>query len=245
MNPSTADPLPDPTAAAEDGEAEVVWSAVVPAPLGGTSYHRVRDAIRHEIITGAFGQGEWLKMARLVERYGLSPAPIREALNQLEGEGFVELLPNRGARVRSITRSFVADLFEIRLALEPLLAERSAAVATAEDVAVLDRLEALMEDAMAGGDTPAQIRGNRDFHHALHRIRPNKPAIDLLNQHSALVSSVRRRFGFPEARHRTIIDEHRRLIAACRARDGAAAHVVMREHVRHSIEELLPRIPES
>ena len=48
---------------------------------------------------GDFHQGEWLKISILVERYGLSAAPIREALNQLEAEGLVELLPNRGARV--------------------------------------------------------------------------------------------------------------------------------------------------
>jgi DNA-binding GntR family transcriptional regulator len=213
--------------------------------LGMTSYSRVRDAIRDDILSGVFAQGEWLKLSLLVERYGLSPAPIREALNQLEVEGLIDLLPNRGARVRSITRAFIADLFEIRLALEPLLAERSAAAATEEDVKNLEEAQLTFELAIKSKNLTRIIEGNRIFHRTLQAIRLNKPAIDLLRQHSALVSSVRRQFGFPPQRYATIIKEHRRIIEACRSRNGSQAFSVMRSHVQHSMDELLPRIPES
>ena len=227
-------------------KADVDPSAPADPPqlvFGGTNYHRVRDAIRRDIIAGIFAQGEWLKISILVERYGLSAAPIREALNQLEAEGLVELLPNRGARVRVITRDFIADLFEIRLAIEPMLAQRSAAVASPEHVAQLIDIEGELERAFLSRETAGMIRENQAFHRALHHIRPNKPAIDLIHQHSALVSSVRRHYGFPEQRFDTIIAEHSGLIDACRRRDGRAAYKIMRTHVQHSIDELLPRIP--
>jgi DNA-binding GntR family transcriptional regulator len=211
--------------------------------FGGTNYHRVRDALRQDIVSGVFGQGEWLKIAGLAERYGLSSAPIREALNQLEAEGLVELLPNRGARVRLITRDFIADLFEIRLALEPMMAQRSAAVARPEHVEQLVQAQAALEEAMASGVTQGMITANQVFHRTLFDIRPNQPGIDMLKQHSALVSSVRRHYGFPTPRFDTIIKEHNALIDACRNRDGRAAYRVMRIHVQHSIDELLPRIP--
>ncbi len=220
-------------------------SAVDAALFGSTNYHRVRDAIRQDIVDGTFGQGEWLKMSILVERYGLSGAPIREALNQLEAEGLVEMLPNRGARVRRVTRDYIAKLFEIRLALEPMLAQRSAAVATAENVAQMTAAQVEMEKALASGVTVEIIGRNGDFHRAMFDIRPNEPAIEVLSKHSALVSSVRRHYGFPVSRHKTIIREHNALIRACRARDGIAAYKAMHAHVQHSIDELLPRIPDS
>ncbi|MET0746213.1 MAG: GntR family transcriptional regulator, partial [Microvirga sp.] len=142
-----------------DGSAGILAPPVRPvgaadtALFGSTNYHRVRDAIRQDIVDGTFGQGEWLKMSILVERYGLSGAPIREALNQLEAEGLVEMLPNRGARVRRVTRDYIAKLFEIRLALEPMLAQRSAAVATAENVAQMTAAQVEMEKALASGVT--------------------------------------------------------------------------------------------
>ena len=211
--------------------------------FGATNYHRVRDALREDIVSGVFGQGEWLKIAGLAERYGLSSAPIREALNQLEAEGLVELLPNRGARVRRVTRDFIADLFEIRLALEPMMAQRSAAVARPEHVARLLEAQAALEDAFRSGVTQSMITRNQVFHRTLFDIRPNQPGIDMLKQHSALVSSVRRHYGFPAPRFETINLEHHALIDACRRQDGRAAYKVMRTHVQHSIDELLPRIP--
>jgi DNA-binding GntR family transcriptional regulator len=219
-------------------------SVVRTADLGSTGYHRVRDAMRADIVAGAFSHGEWLKLSLLVDRYGLSPAPIREALNQLAAEGLVELLPNRGARVRRINRSFVADLFEIRFALEPLLAERSAEVATEIHVSELEDAQRDYERAIRSKDISQIIQGNHIFHRVLHGVRPNRPAIDLLNQHSALVASVRRHFGIPNQRFETIIAEHRQLIEACRRRDGALANATMRAHIQRSVDELLPRIAE-
>lgn len=244
MARSTVSPGGLPTAPAGPAATPSLGAGIVAAvTFGGTNYHRVRDAIREEIIAGVFAQGEWLKLSVLAERYGLSAAPIREALNQLEGEGLVEMLPNRGARVRSVTREFVADLFEIRVALEPMMAERSAAVATEDHVRQLEEIEDRLEQVFVDGTTWDMIRANQIFHRALHNIRPNQPAIDLLRQHSALVSSVRRHYGFPPQRHASIVAEHRRLIEACRTRDGKAAYRIMRLHVQHSIDELLPRIP--
>lgn len=222
---------------------EPAGSTAIERGFGGTNYHRVRDALRQDIVSGVFAQGEWLKIAGLAERYGLSSAPIREALNQLEGEGLVELLPNRGARVRRVTRDFIADLFEIRLALEPMMAQRSAAVAQPEHVERLVEAQAAFERAIASGVNQAMIAGNQVFHRTLFDIRPNQPGIDMLRQHSALVSSVRRRYGFPDTRFATIVQEHNALIDACRRQDGRAAYKVMRTHVQHSIDELLPRIP--
>lgn len=214
------------------------------SPMVSTSYQRVRDAMRTDIIAGVFGAETHLRLSVLVARYGLSAAPIREALNQLEAEGLLELLPNRGARLRRIDRDFVGELFEIRLALEPMLVERAVVAATERDVERLRAIQAELERAIARRRVEEVVRLNRDFHRGFYRIRPNRSAMRLLDQHSAVTSAVRRHYGFPPARFRTIVEEHRALLSACAARDGAEAHRVMRAHIAHSIEELLPRVPE-
>src|SRR5262245_40952868 len=99
----------------EDASASAVEST--PESLRQTSYDRVRDAIRQDILNGVWDHGARLKIAPLVARYGLSPAPIREALSRLEAEGLIILHPNRGAQVRPIDETFIRDLYEVRLAL--------------------------------------------------------------------------------------------------------------------------------
>jgi DNA-binding GntR family transcriptional regulator len=86
--------------------------------LGRTNYQRVRDIIRNDIITGQFRDGDRLKISDLVGRYGISAMPIREALQQLQGEGLVVMSANRGASVRRIDEHFLWQMYEIRKALE-------------------------------------------------------------------------------------------------------------------------------
>src|SRR6187402_3245911 len=81
----------------------------------GWVYERIRD----EIISGRLGSNERLKVADLAAYYGTSTNPIREALQQLRGEGFVLIEPNRGARVRPIDEDFVRDIIEIEVLIEP------------------------------------------------------------------------------------------------------------------------------
>ncbi len=230
-----------PAAAAPDATPEDEAPA---SPMASTSYQRVRDALRNDIIRGVFGDEPHLRLSVLAARYGLSAAPIREALNQLEAEGLLELLPNRGARLRRIDRDFVAELFEIRLALEPMLVERAVVAATDADIERLQAVQSELERAIARRQVDEVVRLNREFHRGFYRIRPNRSAMRLLDQHSAVTSAVRRHYGFPPTRFRTIVEEHRALLAACARRDGAEAHLIMRAHIAHSIEELLPRVPE-
>jgi DNA-binding GntR family transcriptional regulator len=179
---------------------------------------------------------------KTARRYGLSQAPVREALGQLAAEGLVVMHANRGAQVRPVDATFVRELYEIRIALEPVLAGKSAAVARPRDVADLERIEREFEGAVERGDRATTIRANARLHHRIYEIRPNAEAIRLLRHHSALMSTIRHRFGFAQARFPQIVDEHHRLIDAVRRNDGRAALRVMRRHIAHSIEDIMARI---
>ena len=97
-----------------------------PAP---TRADWVDALLRAGILSGELAPGSRLVVADLADRYGVSPTPLREALRRLAAEGLVEWLPQRGARVASATRRDAEDLYELRLALEPVALGQSIAEA--------------------------------------------------------------------------------------------------------------------
>jgi DNA-binding GntR family transcriptional regulator len=210
-------------------------------PLGLPNYHRVRDAIRADIARGVLPCNTRLKIGALSQRYGLSPAPIREALNQLEAEGWIVILPNRGASVRNIDEAFLRDLNEIRIALESYFVRLAAEVATPQDV---DRLAAIQDEyeaAVLREDVAALIHLNARFHATIASLRPNQEASAIIRRHSKFFNAMRAEWGYQPHRPREIAREHRILLDAFRRNDGAAAEQISREHLRHAMNDLLAR----
>ncbi len=214
-----------------------------PDKLGMPNYQRVRDAMRRDIARGVLASDARLKIGDLAARYGLSPAPIREALGQLAAEGWVVIYPNRGARVRSIDETLLRELNEIRIALESYIVGRAAGVATPAQVAALeameDAYEAAASDAGQGGNTPRLIRLNAELHEAMRAIRPNNEALALIRRHGAFFNTMRSAWGYGDYRPRQIAEEHRRLLAAFRQNDGALAERISREHITNAMEDLV------
>ena len=98
-------------------------------PSSADAYRR----IRRWIVEGHLRPGERLVEQRLAEDLQLSRTPVREALRMLQSEGLVAFEPNRGARVRELTRGHIADLYELRARLEAMAAELAALRATPEE----------------------------------------------------------------------------------------------------------------
>lgn len=95
---------------------------------------QIAEALREAIITGALAPGERLREVALASRFSTSRVPVREALRELAGDGYVELRPNAGARVAETTAADVQVLFDMRIVLEASLA-RSSAERAAQDAA--------------------------------------------------------------------------------------------------------------
>jgi DNA-binding GntR family transcriptional regulator len=214
-----------------------------PDRLGMPNYQRVRDAMRRDIARGVLASDARLKIGDLAARYGLSPAPIREALGQLAAEGWVVILPNRGARVRAIDEALLRELNEIRIALESYIVGRAAAVATPAHLAALeaieDAYESALSDAGQGGNTPRLIQLNAELHEAMRAIRPNHEALALIRRHGAFFNTMRSAWGYGGYRPQQIAEEHRRLLAAFRQNDGALAEQISREHITNAMEDLV------
>jgi len=220
--------------------------------FGVPNYQRVRDAIRADIARGSLAPNARLKIGELTLRYGLSPAPIREALSQLAAEGWVVIHPNRGAQVREINEAFFREMNEVRVALESYTVGLCAAAATPADVDKLEAIEAEFEsvlaavtrrtaktDVMRGADASALLRINARLHEAVHAIHPNREAELLSDRYRNFFNTMRTARGYGIGRPHEMAREHRALLAAIRANDVAAAERISREHVTNAMKDLL------
>jgi DNA-binding GntR family transcriptional regulator len=225
--------------------AEAVRPIAQPAdparPLGLPNYQLVRDAMRSDIARSVLQGGARLKIGELCQRYGLSPAPIREALGQLEAEGWIVILPNRGASVRIIDETFLRDMNEIRVALESFNAGLCAAACTEGDLARLDAIETEYESRLGSNDVAGLIQANGRLHAAMNAIRANPESLAIIRRQGMFFNTMRAEWGYGPGRPDEIAAEHRALLEAFRRNDGAAAERISREHIGKAMEDLLTR----
>lgn len=198
---------------------------------------RAYAALRGGILDGRYAFGARLGEIEVAAELGLSRTPVREALRRLGSEGLVELLPNRGARVRTWTAQDLEETYELRAVLEGLGARRAAGRI---DAATLDELAALA-DEMVGVDPSLGHRPPGDFDdlaalnarfHAL--IVGASGSAQLASTLAGLVQlplvmRTYRRYT-PAALARSHAHHHE-IVDALRAGDGAWAESVMRSHV--------------
>lgn len=199
----------------------------------------IQQKIRDDILAGALAFGTRVTTAELAQRYGVSQMPIREALRELRGEGLVTMEPNRGARVRSIDRDFIGNIFDIRNALEVLLVRRAAHLRTAAHVERMQAIEQALEDHVAAKDYAAALADNRQLHQLISEIAANPDAQQLLDRHWLLLAGLWRENQFSPERYDGVINDHRHLIQAIGDGDGEAAAVLMQAHVLKAKQVLL------
>lgn len=201
----------------------------------------VYETIRDDIISGRLGANERLKVADLAERLGTSTNPVREALQQLRGEGFVMMTPNRGARVRPMDEEFIRDIYEIEMLIEPSLTRWFVGMATDGDVAELERIQAEIE-ANNFVDQTRHGRLDTQFHLVMYGRHYNRHAADLWWKHREILRAISRQYPTTLTRRAAVLREHRELIEAVRSGDAAGAAAIVEKHVegsgRHILEHM-------
>ncbi|MGE0279198.1 MAG: GntR family transcriptional regulator [Rhizobiaceae bacterium] len=217
--------------------------AVIDKPSGeafeqpGWVYERIRD----EIISGRLMPNERLKVSDLAARYGTSTNPVREALQQLRGEGFVVIEPNRGARVRPIDENFVRDIIEIEVLIEPTLTKWFVSIVDDADIEKLEAVEAEIE-ALNFADLTKHGQLDTKFHQIIYDRHYNRHAAELWWKHREILRAISRRFPTSLSRRQAVIREHRELIERLKAQDAEGAAAVVARHVegsgRHIIEQM-------
>jgi DNA-binding GntR family transcriptional regulator len=225
---------------------------MMPTATGGTlgsSHLPLRDVVatelRRRILDGTLGQGERLIEDRLAEQLGVSRNPIREALRMLEAEGFLDVTARRGCFVATLSADQADDLFEVRLAMEPLgarLAARDAGNPRNASGARIARMKEILADVETNpGQNLDTLSGlHTELHSLIFEMTGNSYLIAIA------IPMVKRgqwllRQNAP-LRTPAAWSQHHELIAAIEAGDPDLAEAVARHHVlsvRSEMRELL------
>jgi DNA-binding GntR family transcriptional regulator len=193
---------------------------------------QVKEILLERILRGELEPGARLVETRIAQELGTSQAPVREALRDLELLRLVASEPFRGARVRAVSDEDLLSVFPVRLVLEELAA-REAARRLEGDVSALETEISRMQEAAESGDTRTQIVHDIAFHRAVVEGSANPI---LLQSWLALGIEVPTAFGvywtYFDALE--LVEFHRPILEAIRARDPARAAAEARGHVRRT-----------
>jgi len=167
---------------------------------------------------------------KLAADLGISRTPVREALSQLEREGFVRSVPRRGIYVARKTKSEVIELIAAWAALESMAARLATQNASDEDIAALRKMFATFEGGKVQAKLDEYSEVNIEFHQAIIRMSKNRVLIDLAENLFTHMRMIRRKtIGEMDRADRSISD-HMNIIEALEARDTARAEELVRNH---------------
>jgi DNA-binding GntR family transcriptional regulator len=198
---------------------------------------QIKDVILQRIVSHEYPPGARLVETRIAQELGVSQAPVREALRDLEQLGCVVHEPFRGCSVRAFSAEELLEAFPVRAALEALAARLAAERMTEDELLRLAELLDRMRDAARRGDAHDQSRANASFHATIVRAARN--------------ATLERQWSFLEPYSRTYVtvsqpgldllalsDRHVPILEALRARDGDAAAEAMHRHLMDAAELL-------
>ncbi len=198
---------------------------------------RVFEIVREQIVRGALPEGQPIRQDALANELGVSKIPLREALARLEQEGLIASQANRGYTVRPLSAGQAEEIYELRLAIEPDAAAHAAEHADdagrALTLAAFERL-----DAAAHNDLPAVAVCNRDFHTALVRAQGRDLTTGVVERLAVLAERYVITHLQPSGREDRAHLEHRHMLDAWMARDGAAVRMLMEQHLVATIVDL-------
>lgn len=201
-------------------------------------YLRLKDAI----ITGSLRPMERITENKVAASYGLSRTPVREAFRRLEAEGLIQVVPQRGSFVSQPSVEDILEIYQMRTPLECMSARLAAERIEDDQLAVLENLVSAERARGEGRSAERSLRASAEFHAVLYACTRNKRLASFLTDMQNQVHRVRVLWPSTVARLEETWKEHTGILAALRARDGAEAERLMRQHLERAQASTLNRI---
>ena len=195
---------------------------------------QVFENLERDILSGKYERGEILTEMKLSESLGVSRTPIREAFRQLESEGLIEKIPNRGAFVVGLSNRDISDLFDLRLLFEVQAVEWAIQRMTDEEISSLREIIEFMEFYTVKNDIDKVLQFNSNFHNTIYvgtqdrMLQKTLAAYQTYLKHSAPPRT------FTGDYLDTILKEHKAIFEAFESRNVAAGRIAMQHHMNES-----------
>ena len=199
---------------------------------------KVFHSIREDILNGKYQANEELKEKNIGEELGVSRTPVREALRQLELEGLVHIIPNKGAFVENVTLKDIKDIYEIRTLLEGLCARWAAENITKEQLEELEETVFLSDFHYSKENWDQILVLDNRFHEIVYEACGSKEITRVLRDYHHYLQRIRRITLEQKERARASTDEHRAIAEALKARDAATAEECAKLHIKNTISNM-------
>jgi DNA-binding GntR family transcriptional regulator len=195
---------------------------------------RIFNQIREDIINGKYKPGDSLIELKLAEELGVSRTPVREAIRQLELEGLVSSIPNKGVIVEGISKQDMNDIYEIRESLEGLAARWAIRRIEKESLKELEDIYELMEFYTEKGDLDHVGELNSRFHEVIFEATKSAPLKQVLSDFQFYIENVRLASLKSPGRAQESLKEHRAILEAFKKGDLEEGERALVQHVRNS-----------
>jgi DNA-binding GntR family transcriptional regulator len=209
---------------------------------GAPSLHGdVLARLRDHIVEGHLADGARIPERRLCELFGVSRTPLREALKVLAAEGLVDLLPNRGARVRQLEARELRELFDVMGGLEALAGRLACELIADTGVQAIEDLHHAMYGHYLRRDMQAYFRCNQQIHEMIVEAAGNTALAQAYKSYADRIRRVRYTANFAKRRDRwaEAMREHEAMLDALRRRAGSELSDVLFKHLRNKAEASL------
>lgn len=201
---------------------------------------RLAKRLRRAIVSGELRAGESLGLVSLAESLGASTTPVREALQLLASEGLVIAEAHRGYRVAPLDEMGVRDLFAVQAFIAGVLTERAAERVSAEELEQLAAIQAAIEEAVKGDEIERVNELNLNFHSSVFRAARSEALFRAMSSTFELAVN-RTTSNVPRWRDLSVGD-HRRILEALGAGDGARARKLAEKHTHNACELVIQEL---
>jgi DNA-binding GntR family transcriptional regulator len=202
----------------------------------GNTPEVIASALRNDILHGRLKSNQPLRQDQIAEQFGVSKIPVREAMVQLRAEGLIVFLPNRGFVVSELSPAEVEEIFVMRTALETKALERAIPNLRSAD---LIRAESVLDISEVEDDTAQWSELNWEFHATLYQAAQMPRLLGALEVlHNNVARYLLIYLGSLSARDASQ-SEHKKILQACKKRDGGLAVNILQQHLNHAANRLV------
>ena len=204
-----------------------------------TLREKILETIRDAILKGTLKPGERVSETDLAERFGISRTPIREAFRQLESEGYLQVIPRKGAVVASLSERDIEEFYAIKIILEGFAARIAAEKLTEKDIERLESINERLQKIAEDGDVKTFFRVHNEFHELFIKASGNEKLYDMINQLVMKFKRLRLASLAQPGRMEISVEEHRNMIQAFKKHDGERADSLVRHAAKIGADVLI------
>ncbi len=206
-----------------------------------TLREKILETIRDAITSGTLKAGEKVAEPELAERFGISRTPIREAFRQLESEGYLTVIPRKGAVVVSFSSKEIEEFYAIKSILEGYAALQACKNLTEKEIDKLVAINEKLGQLAAAGDIKHFFKVHNDFHELFRKAADNEKLDEMINGLLSKFQRLRYESLSKPGRMKVSVQEHVKIIEAFRARNAELAEQLVRKNAEYGGRVLMEK----